>query len=296
MILTSIRLSEILAVSTSTIIKDLEAATKISMKLESDAQARARWLLQSPRFKSWLASDHSELLLVDGNSQRSAAQKTSAMTMLSAMLAKTLTESHDDPVITLPFFCGFHTAPHDSLKGPQGILRGLLSLLLSRYDFDSCRLSDPDEVYYLKHHDVDSLCRLFKALLGQLSRQVVIFCIIDGISLFETSDFRDDLCHEIEALGSLTRDDSLKAVLKLLITSPVRSIYIGKRVPGEDRLTIPRGINAHGIALTPRRVAWQVRRNANSPEQGSFQELWEGSDNDEGSDDFCTDCSDEDST
>lgn len=64
----------------------------------------------------------------------------------------------------------------------------------------------------------------------------VLVCIIDGVSLYETSDWAEDLRAILKTLNSLTRDAKVYAVFKILVTSTMASRQATRYIPREDHL------------------------------------------------------------
>ena len=116
----------------------------------------------------------------------------------------------------------------------------------------------------------------------------LLVCIIDGVSLYETTDWAEDLCRVMETLNSLTPDPNVCAVFKVLVTSAMASWQAVRYIPREDHLMLPLddGDEA-GSPLTTRHVKMYARRSAGSTFPGrspeSLQSIFpESVDDDEG--------------
>ena len=205
-----------------------------------------------------MASGHSKCLLVDGNAG-SAAERVSAMTVVCALLAYSL-PSETASIIT--YFCGLHTDPADTLGGPCGMLRAILAQVIHDYDV---RLDffDSEEYDELQRFDLRRLCILLGVLIKKLPAGVVLFCMIDGISLYEKEGWLEGTCYALKMIGDLTRDSEVSATFKLLLTSPLASRYMARYVQEEDHLVLPRELRGgSGGPISNRQLMMQSRRMA----------------------------------
>ena len=206
------------------------------------------------------------------------------MTFVSALLAQSLS---DEGISCIYHFCGLHRTSTDDMNGPSGLLRGLLAQLVNLHAF---RIGFTNNVEYheLQRFDTIRLCALFAELIMDLPPGFVLVCIIDGVSLYETADWAEDLCGILEMLNFLTRDPNVRAVFKVLATSAMASRQAVRYIPPEDHLTLPLddGDEASG-PLTARHMRMYARRSggsefrSRSPE--SLQSIFpEAVDDDEG--------------
>lgn len=93
----------------------------------------------------------------------------------------------------------------------------------------------------------------------------VLVCIIDGVSLYETSDWAEDLRAILETLNSLTRDARVYAVFKILVTSTMASRQATRYIPREDHLMLPLDAgNGANSPFTVRHLNMQARRSVGS--------------------------------
>ncbi|KAI9680201.1 MAG: hypothetical protein M1829_001438 [Trizodia sp. TS-e1964] len=238
--------------------KDVQTSIRRGQALDESHQGRAGWLMRNSTFQAWLTSGGTQVLLVDGNASDAAFERTSSMSLLCAMLVNSLGEVQ--PAIPIQFFCGLHTASNDSLSGPRGLIRSLVTQLLCIYDFD---LTFVDSYQYLDHlqsHEVDHLCDLFRQLVKQLPTGLVLFCVIDGISLYENWEWRAETCFVIRKLRELSEDPHLQALLKLLVTSPLASRLVKDHISIEDHLILPRDAGAERQILTERLMTVEAQR------------------------------------
>lgn len=216
---------------------------------DQEEQGRAQWALRTDRFKSWLQARASDALLINGNGSDGLA-RWSSMSLLSALLAHSL--SQQQSAYILNFFCGHHNSMGDPVSGPVGMMRVLITQLLSAHNFDLGFVRFGDWFDGLRVHDLSTLCRLFHKLLTQLP-SVVVFCIIDGVSLFETSRWSEELAPVLRRLQFSVADDSLDCHFKVLFTSATISRGV-KEILGPDNTLSTPSFAGDGSLLTDRSV------------------------------------------
>ena len=258
MIVTTKKLLELLAVDMARI--GDEAATILRRGRGSDQSVhdRGHLLMHHPKFQAWMASGQSKCLLVDGNAG-SAAERVSGMTVVCALLAHSL-PSETATIIT--YFCGLHTDPADTLGGPCGILRAMLAQVIHAYDAH-LDVVDSEEYDELQRLDLRRLCTLLGVLIKKLPAGVVLFCMIDGISLYEKHGWLEGTCYTLKMIGHLTRDPEVSATFKLLVTSPLASRYIARYAQEGDHIILPRDIReVSGGPISNRQLMMQSRRMA----------------------------------
>ena len=284
MILESQQLLELLAINRTEIAKELTSMLRLGRAADLSYHNRGSLLMRSPKFQTWLTSASRIFLLVDGNGQ-SAVERTSAMTYVSALLAQSLS---DEGAFCIHYFCGLHTTRSDDLSGPGGLLRALLAQLLSLHAF-RVGFTDNSEYHELQRFGIARLCALFSELVKDLPEGIVLVCVIDGVSLYETSEWAEDLRWILETLNTLTRDPEVCAVFKVLVTSALASRQAIKYIPREDHLTLPldAGDGADSV-LTARHMKMQTRQSTESRTQignsESLQSIFPSADEDDDDD------------
>lgn len=87
------------------------------------------------------------------------------------------------------------------------------------------------------------LGRLFETLMKQLPEGQLLFCVVDGITYYESRLLDADLQRFISMLNNLASDTEVKAVTKVLITTPVASKCGRQVLEREQILDIPTEIN-----------------------------------------------------
>ena len=256
MILESDRILDVLAVRLTEVSKDLDKMLRLGQAANVSYHDRGSLLARSPKFHSWLISTSGIFLLVDGNGE-SAVERTSAMTFVSALLAQSLS---DEGVFCIHYFCGLHDKNSDDPNGPSGLLRTLLAQLVSLYNFQ-VGFTDNSDYHQFQRFDITRLCSMFGELVKELPAGFILVCVIDGVSLYETSEWARDLRSILETLNSLTRDQNVQAAFKVLATSAMTSRQATKYIPREDHLMLPLDAGHVGDSpMTARQLTMQARR------------------------------------
>jgi hypothetical protein len=218
---------------------DVENTLRQRDAMGQTCQGQGAWLLQSQQFHSLLSSRKSETLIVDGNAEGFELERISPMSTLCAALLHSFDHMRSGPPIHLSFFCGLHANANDSLAGPTGMIRSLTAQLLRTYEF---RFDFVDSHHYrdaLETHDLRFLCAAFERLVYQLPAHTAVFCVVDGISLYERAELEEGLECVAATFSRLGQDPSLGCFFKALITSPNQSRFFKQFFPQEAQVTIP---------------------------------------------------------
>jgi hypothetical protein len=247
--------------------KDLGHVLQQSSTLKTDNLAQGRWLMTTTEFKNWLAGRSSDILLVDGHCDQANAGKISPMSVFCATLAATVAKLQW--TIVLNFFCGQHVAFHDPLRGPNGLLGSLIcQLLLSPNTLEpNLEILDQQEIYNELHrHDLHTLLHLFQELVRQIPQGTLIFCIIDGLSEYETrmENSAENLRSVIQGLQSILHDQ-FGPIIKVLMTSAHRSTDIMKQIPAEQCVSLRAG-NMPGRPLSEQAFLAEIAKGKASME------------------------------
>ena len=91
-------------------------------------------------------------------------------------------------ILAQAFFCGQHMELDDPESGPCGMMRSLLSQLILSYK--AFNLPSLEALSSLNSDDVQELTGAYSLLIEKLPRRCFVFCIIDGISVYEDSPKR----------------------------------------------------------------------------------------------------------
>lgn len=233
-------LREILRVDPLKAANDLEYILRQKITFNAASKGQASYLLQRQEYDDWFTSRQPDLLVVDGNLTTTRDSKISPLSLVCAKLIK---EGLSDrrPGVLLYFFCSENMSAKDGLSGPQRIMCSLLEQLLGSLDSRNClSLNFIDSRWWqhgLERLDLGILCRTFRNLISQLPTTSV-YCIIDGMSLYERELWKEDLLSLLEMFRELVRDHKLRQRVKVLITNPARMRYITSVVGEGSRITL----------------------------------------------------------
>lgn len=211
--------------------KDLRYVLKTEVNFDMLSKGQAKYLLQRDEFNHWFWSANPELLIVNGHLTTSRRSKVSPLSLICGQFIDGLLnlprESLGHPAI-LYFFCSENMTSSDS-SGPQKLMRCLVVQLLGLLEDHGCLSLDfMDSRRWqrdLEIFDIECLCRVFWKLVNQLP-MTSVYCFIDGLSLYERQEWKDDLLILVEELGEMIDDDKLRPRLKILITNPTRTRYL----------------------------------------------------------------------
>jgi hypothetical protein len=213
-------------------------------------QDRVQSIVQSSELKSFFSGKDSTVLLVHGNTG-SPHNAYSSTSFFSATLVE-LIRKLDTPIIH--FFCGFHQKSEPAIfDGPDGMMLALLQQLLSIDHAD--RISLKKSTLKKLPESNKRVHKLVGDLLIKPRRRAVTFCIIDGVSFFETPRFEKRLKLALETLMKAVGErPEGSGVVKLLITTPESSRCVPKMVGVERIFSVPdishgtrQGFNREGI-------------------------------------------------
>ncbi|KAF2827493.1 hypothetical protein CC86DRAFT_211978 [Ophiobolus disseminans] len=214
------------------------------------------WVLQSTRFKHWIQSNNSDVLLVIGNLEDGMA-RIPAMSFLCSMLVGSL--RHQRNVYVLHSFCGTRNSRSHPESGLRGMIRSLTSQLLSMHEFDTGSMNVGRWKAGIRSNSSSTLGRLFGRLIEQLP-DVVVFCVIDGISLFEMEPWNVELQPIVETLLEAVASREASARVKLLFACTTMSIYLSCRLAERNRLSIPTDAGNSRL-LTSRTAHFELTKN-----------------------------------
>lgn len=183
-------------------------------------QAKSMWVLQHQRFSAWFEPERCSVLMVNdaGDEQALFDRQVAAMSYLCANVRNVSTNQRAS--ITLSFFCGLHTSLSDEFVGPAGLMKQLTAQLLlcdAAYQLDFSGMTRPI-LEQVQDSQLEVLCSVFSGLMHQLPVGTVVVCLIDGISMFDNTDWKRDMAYVLESLKQ-TAFATRHAVMKLFLTS-----------------------------------------------------------------------------
>ena len=225
---------------------DIEHCLELADELDPIAIDRASWVMGAQEFQSWLEVKRSRAILINGNSD--PRDNTSPLSLFCAHMTHLFVAAKS--VMVVSYFCGLHVDPiTDDRSIAQSIMISLIGQLLlqarqKHVQFDLSFLVQ-EKLQLLAEDDVKTLCKIFRDLVIQIPKDMIIFCVIDGISLYESASGVGDLLHVWQRLNQLLTHKKLKAVMKLLATSPGQTLYLHDEdiVTHGDVLLMPEDID-----------------------------------------------------
>ncbi|KAM7201769.1 hypothetical protein V8F20_004730 [Naviculisporaceae sp. PSN 640] len=253
-------------------VQDIYTVRRAHHNFGEAALARAYYLMISPRFLEWLSEPDSDIILVDGHCDDQCRGRISPLSSFCAGLAETLSKGDtaseniakflpDGAPIVLSFFCGEHSMLGDDngLIGPHGLIRCLIDQLLGLWphreppDISANLQSiEPWNPATFQNADILFLCQVFDHLLRQLGPRHTVYCIIDGVSYFETDAWRwgQGLSDVVDCLSEFVCSqrteraydgDGELAPLKVILASPERSTEICWKFPENSQISLRAG-------------------------------------------------------
>ncbi|KAK0752938.1 hypothetical protein B0T18DRAFT_395663 [Schizothecium vesticola] len=199
----------------------------------SREQARAEQLVQSRQLREWMASAESSQLLVHGDYE--VLRQVSGLTLFCASLQQMLA-AKSPRFIPLVFFCGMHSNDRtDPNTGGRAIIQSFVCQLLCQVEgLDLSTLADQgiDETL-IRMGDVEELCNIFVWLVDRLPQGIVVFCVLDGVVYYERRGFEEDMAFVLMTLLRLSAEGGTAAAVKVLLTSPSRTVTIRQPFPDD---------------------------------------------------------------
>lgn len=256
------QIEELLKVDYETIGRDVQLSIKYGQAMNPRQQQRAAWLMQEPAFQQWFKASGSQILVVE--SMEVEMGPTSNLSYLCAMLQQNLESLQI--AVPLSFFCGWHASPGDNLEGASGIMRSLIYQILGqRWNFD-CSFINLAFLDQVRNFEISYLCLLFRNLLTSAT-STTIFCLIDGISWYDTSRRSGDVGTMMMYMRDLVEETNQAESgidFKLLITSPKACPSASIWFPYETRIVMPDETGGNGEAFNELSIAAQTKGILNS--------------------------------
>ena len=210
--------------------RDEESIVRKSHQIDPNALSRASALMTIPSFQIWLTEPTSGVLVVDGDCGDTAIGTISALSVFCAALAVSLAQCRN--FVILDYFCGQNVRSwgdnfREKALGPRGLVRSLINQMLLRCSDENLQLGFAEEVLYdkLSSGDPNILMVVFTEVLQKMNPGKTIFCIIDGVSDFETisPEWNSEMSYFIDSLIQLASSRSSTPALKLLIATSAQS-------------------------------------------------------------------------
>ncbi|EEU37989.1 uncharacterized protein NECHADRAFT_48249 [Fusarium vanettenii 77-13-4] len=206
--------------------------------------------MQSRKLQSWITKATSSAMFLNFNAPRN--QKSTsfiAAKLIDSIQASVLKEQdHTSSVLVVSFFCGSHSRPNDPDFGADGMMRSLIIQLLLSYPGFSPHIIRRIQAANLV--SITDLCEIFHLLIGQLPHHRMVFCILDGVTVFEESkSLREESEILIKELMEVLRwTAEYGCCFKLLLTSPWNSRILYRYLPDpeNDSVWLPTKVPSQG--------------------------------------------------
>ena len=189
-------------------------------------------LTQTDSFKKWLSEEKCSSLLIHGN-----FDQVDGHSPLSYLCARLVNEyAKMEYVAVLHYFCCLQTDRWDPRYNAAGIMSQMVGQLLANptlsFNFD-LSIVNRRSMKKFRSYDLTHLCKLFLELIHQLRHtRVVILCLLDSISVYETEVLQEDTRTLLATLQELVnsqrriqRKKSARIVFKLLVTDASSTKY-----------------------------------------------------------------------
>ncbi|KAI4254830.1 MAG: hypothetical protein LQ352_002884 [Teloschistes flavicans] len=247
--------------------RDMERVLGYITSMTLGDQDRVGAMIQHPATQDWLFDPLFGALLVNGNCRR--PDPIAPTSVACSLLIHVFTRKVSLP--TLYWFCGLHAGgPHGN---PLGMLRGLIGQLLG---LSRCRCS-PEDRKGLDMQDLGKLLKLFRRLLRRSTVDAPLVCILDGLSFYETRHQSSNLSQIISELAKFAKSSSPRLIL--LLTSPIRTSFVGRQRQIVDNVTVAeipdhvcgakQGLDSHHIMSTTEKRARKLSESLGSGRKAS---------------------------
>jgi hypothetical protein len=227
-----------LNVSTEASIEDFRRVHRACQSVPPSESKIAQGIFEGARFKEWVSVYESTVIFIEGGPTLATNSRFASLSLMSCLAIESL--EGKEPAVVLQHFCRRHVSSRDPLQGPQGLMRSLLCQIL-RLFHNQINLGFTSSRRYheqLDSHSLHIMCDCFAKIVRQLPPDTVLFCIIDSIDCFEKREWADDCRHVIRELLDIFYDNGVGPSFKLLVTSSVRSKYVGSVIPAKFRMLL----------------------------------------------------------
>jgi hypothetical protein len=231
-------LLELLQYDSKMSVSDTATCLRFSQFLDNKAKSRAAAMIRNASFKAYMEEAHSSSLLVNGRADLSATDG-SPLSLVVAELARISEEP--DTVFVVKYFCSEHRPAFGSSIScsPAGLMASLVGQLVSQMIERgiAVNLAFLTQVEWknVEKLKLKTLCTIFHELVLQLPAQSVLLCLVDEVSLYETSTLGGDVDAVIRRLTRLVRLTCKhdEVVFKVLVTCQCRGLGISKHFLGQ---------------------------------------------------------------
>ncbi|KAL5325536.1 hypothetical protein ACEPPN_006663 [Leptodophora sp. 'Broadleaf-Isolate-01'] len=199
-------------------------------------RAQAEQIVNTTIFRNWVVATFSTKLLVQWTSRLpKTIAEVSPLSIFCATMAQALHAK--ERFISIQFFCGRHIDPMESAGyvGGRTMLLSLIAQLFRHWSFDM-RLLYPSITARLHEYQVGVLEDLLGWMVRQLPPTITLFCIIDGVVLYEREEHWEEALPALGFVLGLTKDPGVSATVKVLFTSTPGPDTIRAAFTAEDQI------------------------------------------------------------
>lgn len=255
---------------------DLNQVINKSGRFAYEDHGRAEQVVGTSQFRKWMLADKEweytgnqwapitrgaefsnldSVLLVHGDFD--TRENISPFSALSVSLVNTFRETPS--FISLIFFCGLHL-DKDDYPGPSWMIRSLIGQLLQQYPHCPPDVEQNVSIQGVKAGNIHDLCNLFGCLVRQVPSTSTIFCVIDGIQLYERTQFRGETMVILNFLVDLAENEQqgVAASIKLLLLSPRPTTVVRNAFPVRPALLNMASVSPHSQGSSPARFNRQI--------------------------------------
>lgn len=214
-------------------------------QLPARQQVQAEQIVNTPLFRDWIVSTSSAKLLIQwGTHLPHTIAEVSPLSIFCTTMVRALQAK--ERFISVQWFCGRHIDPVEAgpYIGGHVMLASLIDQLFRQYAFDTRPLHREITLAGLQAGDPDELKTLLGWLVRQLPPTVTLFCIVDGVVLYERDEYWDEAAPVLAYLLSLTEDPTVQVAVKVLFASTPGPIEVRGPFEAEELIlnveTLPR--------------------------------------------------------
>ncbi|KAI1075124.1 hypothetical protein F5B20DRAFT_560861 [Whalleya microplaca] len=213
---------------------DVERIMRSKESIPAEDRARAELVLRAPKFHAWTVAPTSRELLVHGDFK--GTHYISGLSLFCCSFLQAIRNT--GRFYSLVYFCGCHIGSNDAFSGGRGMIKSLVSQLLSQRMTEAGPPGSDINLNLIKVGDIGQLCNLFGWLLRRIPQDAPVFCLVDGIRYYEREQYLEDMAQVLRYLLDLTCDETIQCVFKILITSPSETTIVRQAVDEDSILSM----------------------------------------------------------
>lgn len=219
--------------------QDLHICLESRDSLYDDDASRLSFTRTHTGFQNWILDPLLSSLYIEGEMCDDVA--FSAFSTLCAEMTSLLQVV--PCTITLSHFCGLHVYnPDTPFPDVRGMMISLIGQLLTQWD-NAFQIPEIDKFQRqeIAAADLRTLCDAFRSLILNIPPEWTVYCVIDGVDIYETPDRRKRTLKAIKRLRLLVSDcggGEESAVFKLLVTALSLNGFVGSMFEEDENITV----------------------------------------------------------